>query len=134
MSPDPNLPCSEYKILDTATTDGALAAKAVKMNVVAMCNFTMAFTTEALIGVIYASMTDEWPTGKANTVVMLLHEKFVPKDLVSKIELRRQLNGISIQPWPDDADPDGNMMTVTSNETAEQIEEQEQQTNDESES
>eukprot|EP00957_Ditylum_brightwellii_P198104 15093039-Ditylum_brightwellii.AAC.1 len=68
MTPDPDLPCTEYKVLDTATTNGALAAKAVKMNAVAMCNFTMAFTTEALIGVIYTSMTDEWPTGKTNTV------------------------------------------------------------------
>eukprot|EP00957_Ditylum_brightwellii_P168767 12846279-Ditylum_brightwellii.AAC.1 len=57
----------------------------------------MAFTTEALIGIVYASMTDEWPTGKANMVVILLHEKFAPKDLVSKIELRRHLNGISMK-------------------------------------
>eukprot|EP00957_Ditylum_brightwellii_P071076 5401899-Ditylum_brightwellii.AAC.1 len=57
----------------------------------------MAFTTEALIGIIYVSMTNEWPTGKANTVVILLQEKFAPKDLVSKIELRGQINGISMK-------------------------------------
>eukprot|EP00957_Ditylum_brightwellii_P064136 4865639-Ditylum_brightwellii.AAC.1 len=96
-SPDPDLPGMEYEILDTAPTNGALAAKAVKMNAVAICNFTMAFTTKALMGLIYASINDEWPTRKANMMVVLLHDKFALKDLVSKIELRRELNGISMK-------------------------------------
>eukprot|EP00957_Ditylum_brightwellii_P090737 6910518-Ditylum_brightwellii.AAC.1 len=39
-------------------------------------------------------MSPAWPSGKAHVVVVLLHEKYVPKDLVSKIELRRNLNSI----------------------------------------
>eukprot|EP00957_Ditylum_brightwellii_P082666 6285748-Ditylum_brightwellii.AAC.1 len=79
--PDQDLPSSEYEILDTVTTDGARASKAVKLNVIAMCNLTMAFTTESLMGLIYAAMTPAWPSGKAHVVVVLLHKKYAPKDL-----------------------------------------------------
>eukprot|EP00957_Ditylum_brightwellii_P150501 11460457-Ditylum_brightwellii.AAC.1 len=57
----------------------------------------MAFTTDSLMGLIYALMTNEWPTGIASAVVVMLHDKYAPKDLVSKIKLRRQLNAITMK-------------------------------------
>eukprot|EP00957_Ditylum_brightwellii_P106928 8157564-Ditylum_brightwellii.AAC.1 len=35
-----------------------------------------------------------WPSGKANIIIILLHEKYSSKDLVSKIELCCDLNAI----------------------------------------
>eukprot|EP00957_Ditylum_brightwellii_P208978 15359734-Ditylum_brightwellii.AAC.1 len=99
--PDQDLPSSEYKILDTAMVDGARAAKVVKLNAVAMCNLTMAFTTESLMGLIYSAISPAWLSGKAHVVVVLLHEKYAPKDLVSKIELRRNLNSILMKKYED---------------------------------
>eukprot|EP00957_Ditylum_brightwellii_P095762 7296407-Ditylum_brightwellii.AAC.1 len=64
------------------------------MNAIAVCNFTMSFTMEALMSLIYKSMTTNWPSGKANVIVVLLHKKYSPKDLVSKVELWRNLNSI----------------------------------------
>eukprot|EP00957_Ditylum_brightwellii_P139769 10650984-Ditylum_brightwellii.AAC.1 len=73
------------------------------MNAMAVCNFSMLFTTEALMGLIYKSIATNWPSGQANTIVVLLHEKYSPKDLVSKIELRCDLNSIVMKK---DEDPD----------------------------
>eukprot|EP00957_Ditylum_brightwellii_P019016 1431520-Ditylum_brightwellii.AAC.1 len=44
-----------------------------------------------------------WPSGQVNVIVVLLHKKYSPKDLVSKIELRHDLNTIFIKK---DEDPD----------------------------
>eukprot|EP00957_Ditylum_brightwellii_P107386 8194230-Ditylum_brightwellii.AAC.1 len=57
----------------------------------------MAFTSESLIGMIYASMSTTYPGGLAYKVVVALHEKYAPKDLVSKVELHRQLNMITMK-------------------------------------
>eukprot|EP00957_Ditylum_brightwellii_P178097 13565570-Ditylum_brightwellii.AAC.1 len=55
----------------------------------------MAFTAECLIGMIYGDITTAWPTGKVCLVVVALHKKYVPKDLVSKIEMKCELNAIA---------------------------------------
>eukprot|EP00957_Ditylum_brightwellii_P079535 6047557-Ditylum_brightwellii.AAC.1 len=81
QQPDQDLTSLEYKILYTAMTGCARAAKAVKLNAVAMCNLTMAFTTKSLMGLIYSAMSPAWLSGKAHVVVVLLHEKYAPKDL-----------------------------------------------------
>eukprot|EP00957_Ditylum_brightwellii_P052791 4002643-Ditylum_brightwellii.AAC.1 len=81
MTVDPNLPDTENTDIDESTDTGARQAKALKLNAIAMCNLTMAFTTESLMGLIYASMTDLWPSGKAQVVVVALHDKYAPKDL-----------------------------------------------------
>eukprot|EP00957_Ditylum_brightwellii_P199259 15188930-Ditylum_brightwellii.AAC.1 len=55
------------------------------------------------MGLIYKSMTTAWPSGQSHIIVIALQEKYAPKDLVSKIELRRDLNAITMKK---DEDPD----------------------------
>eukprot|EP00957_Ditylum_brightwellii_P058357 4424964-Ditylum_brightwellii.AAC.1 len=54
----------------------------------------MAFTSELLIGMVYAAMTTDWPSGLASKIVVVLHKKYAPQDIVAKIELRRALNSV----------------------------------------
>eukprot|EP00957_Ditylum_brightwellii_P187666 14290277-Ditylum_brightwellii.AAC.1 len=61
--------------------EGVRQNKARKLNTIAIANFTMAFTSESLIGIIYASMSTAYPGGLAYKVVVALHKKYAPKDL-----------------------------------------------------
>eukprot|EP00957_Ditylum_brightwellii_P075761 5757855-Ditylum_brightwellii.AAC.1 len=46
------------------------------------------------MGLIYAAITNDWPTGLAYKVVVALHKKYAPNDLISKVELRHELNAV----------------------------------------
>jgi hypothetical protein len=61
-----------------------------------MGNFTLAFATEGLCGMIFKAMTAEWPTGKAHLVVKALNEKYSPKDTISRVELCNMLNEVEM--------------------------------------
>jgi len=52
------------------TKDKKIEAK--KRNEVAMANLAMAFTNEARMGLIYKSMTTEWPSGLAYIFIEVL--------------------------------------------------------------
>eukprot|EP00957_Ditylum_brightwellii_P066161 5020720-Ditylum_brightwellii.AAC.1 len=39
-------------------------------------------------------MTTDWPSGLVQKIVVVLHEKFAPQDMVAKIKLRRALNSV----------------------------------------
>jgi hypothetical protein len=67
-----------------------------KRNLTAMYNFTLAFSTEGLCGMIFKAMTAEWPSGKAHLVIKALNEKYRPKDTISRVELRGMLNKVSM--------------------------------------
>jgi hypothetical protein len=82
--PDINLPTSENAVIDETTDAGKSQAKAKRTNQIALANLTMAFTTEALMGMIYKARTADWPNGLAWMVMKALHRKSFPKDLVSK--------------------------------------------------
>jgi hypothetical protein len=72
-----------------------LAAK--KRNEVAMANFTMAFTTEGVMGLVYRALTTDWPSGLAMVVDQGLLKKYRPLDIVSLVELRQQMNKVSMK-------------------------------------
>jgi hypothetical protein len=55
------------------------------------------------MGMIYNALTTDWPNGLAWMVMKQIHTKYFPKDLVSKIELRRALNGVSMKKEDDPA-------------------------------
>jgi hypothetical protein len=62
----------------------------------------MAFITEAAMSFIYEGMVDtDWPGGLAYLVVRAIKKKHMPDDMVSKVELRRQLNGIIVKKGDD---------------------------------
>eukprot|EP00957_Ditylum_brightwellii_P020414 1539440-Ditylum_brightwellii.AAC.1 len=88
---DSDLPESE----DADVNDrNAAEKKAKKANAVVMASFTMAFTSELLIVMVYNAMTADWPSGLASKIVVALHEKYASQDMVAKIELRRALNSV----------------------------------------
>jgi hypothetical protein len=47
-----------------------------KRNLNAIYHFTMAFTTEALMGIIFKAQTTEWPSGLAYLIVKALFERY----------------------------------------------------------
>eukprot|EP00957_Ditylum_brightwellii_P188563 14355023-Ditylum_brightwellii.AAC.1 len=69
----------------------------MESNVISMWNFAMTFTAEGLIGIIYGAIITKWPMGKACLVVVALQKKYTPKDLVSKIEMKQELNIIAMK-------------------------------------
>eukprot|EP00957_Ditylum_brightwellii_P023353 1763020-Ditylum_brightwellii.AAC.1 len=77
---DPDLPATENATIRNDDT-GVRQRKAIKMNAIAMCNFTMLLTTEALMGLIYKLITTNWPSRQTNIIVVLLYKKYLPKDL-----------------------------------------------------
>ena len=63
-----------------------------------MANYTMAFTSEGTISLIYEAETTEWPNGLACLVTEALKQRFMPQDTMTRIELRRMLNRVSMKP------------------------------------
>eukprot|EP00957_Ditylum_brightwellii_P047624 3617984-Ditylum_brightwellii.AAC.1 len=57
----------------------------------------MAFTAEGFIGMVYGTIFTKCPTGKACLLVVALHRKYAPKDLVLKIEMNHELNAITMK-------------------------------------
>ena len=95
-SKDPSLPENEDDELSEDASMKKKQEKALKCNRVAMASFTIAFTAEQLIGLCYKAMSTEWPSGQAYMVVQYLQKKFNPEDIVTKIEIRRELNAVTM--------------------------------------
>jgi hypothetical protein len=62
-----------------------------------MASFSMAFTTDKAMNIVYAASTDGWPEGEAYLVVKNLMKKYRPQDTASKIEMRQQLARIKMK-------------------------------------
>lgn len=96
-----DMPKSEDEELDETTDEGKKAAAAKKRNAAAMANFTMAFTSEGTMGMVFNSMSMAWPGGLAWKVVRALFAKYAPQDTISRVELRKMLNNVSMKPKDD---------------------------------
>ena len=70
---------------------------AIKKNGIAMISFSMAFTAEKAMNIIYASCNENWPEGEAYLVVRELMKRYRPLDTVSKIEMRQRLSRIKMK-------------------------------------
>jgi hypothetical protein len=92
-----DLPISDAASIDMKTEEGKRQAKAKKRNNVAIANFTMAFTTESSIQLLFKSQTAEWPGGLAHLVVKELMAVYMPQDTVTRSELRQMLNRVSMK-------------------------------------
>jgi hypothetical protein len=95
---DPDMPSSNAILIDTDTAEGKLQKAAVKRNKIAMANFTMAFTSEGTMSLIYQAETRDRPNGLASLVTGALKAKFMPQDTVTRVELRQMLNKVSMKP------------------------------------
>jgi len=78
-----DLPTGKDDTIDETTDAGKKQALAKKRNVVAMANFSMGFTMEATMGILYRVMTPNWPSGLAYKVVEELKKKYQPQDTIS---------------------------------------------------
>ena len=96
-SDDVDLPASDADVLDLTKDEGKRQDAARKRNNVAMANFTMAFTSEALMGLVFKAQSAEWPGGKASRVVKALMTKYMPKDRISRVELRQMLASVAMK-------------------------------------
>ena len=93
-----DMPPTEATFLDLSSDDGKKMASALKRNAVAVVNLTMAFTSEGTIALVYEAMNDpEWPSGLAHVIVAALMDKYQPQDTVTRVELRKMLNKVSMK-------------------------------------
>ena len=92
-----DLPATEATAIPTGA-DGAAGRAAMRRrrNSVAYANLSLALNSEQLVRILVAGQTTAWPSGLAWRVVQALHRRFKPADIISKIELRRMLNQISM--------------------------------------
>jgi hypothetical protein len=72
-------------------------AKAKKRNAIAMANLTMACTSAMTMGLVYEAQTEEWPGGLAHLVVAALKAKYMPDDVITKVELRQMLSKVKMK-------------------------------------
>ena len=100
---DENLPSSDRAVIDAKTPEGKLQVIAKKANQMAIANFTMAFTTEATMGLVCHAYTEEWPRGLAKLVIEGLMAKYRPLDVLSEVEMRQKLNKVSMKRGSDPA-------------------------------
>jgi hypothetical protein len=66
-----------------------------------MASFSMAFTTDKAMIIVYATSTEAWTEGEAYLFVKNLMKKYRPLDTVSKIKMRQQLARIKMKKGTD---------------------------------
>ena len=98
-----DMPQGETTAIDLSTETGKKQAAAKKRNALAMANMTMAFTSEGLMALVYQSQDSEWPGGLVHKVVALLLKKYMPKDRISRVELRTAMAAVSMKKDDDPA-------------------------------
>jgi gag-polypeptide of LTR copia-type/Zinc knuckle len=98
---DSELQATEGEEPDESTAVGKKMIAAKKRNEVAMVSFTMAFTTEVVMGLVYKASTTAWPSGLAKIVVQGLLKKYRPLDIVSLVELRQRMNKVTMKKGAD---------------------------------
>ena len=94
------LPESDSTSLDDSNPEQALLKIAKNKNAAAMAYLTMTFTSEMMMGLVYKSMTVDWPEGIAYLVVESLMKKYKPQDTITR-ELRQKLNKVSMKKGQD---------------------------------
>ena len=94
---DPNLPEKEVSEFDEEDESNKLARIAIKKNESAMLSFSIAFSSDSAMNILYAACTENWPDGEAHLVVRELMKRYRPLDTVSKIEMRQQLSKIRMK-------------------------------------
>jgi len=87
--PEADMPAGGETELPT-DTDEAKAAR--NRNLTAMYNFTLAFTSESLLAMIFGAQTSNWPSGRACDVVVALFRRYKPDDQISRMEMKTQLS------------------------------------------
>ena len=98
---DEDLPESFKEVFDEETPEGKKKMAAIKRNEIAMASFTMAFTTETLMGLVYKASNVDWPSGLTKLVVQGLLQKYRPLDSVSKVEMYIRMSQVNMKKGAD---------------------------------
>jgi hypothetical protein len=61
-----SMPSSDAVVIDMTSDAGKMIAAVKERNELAMSNLTMLFETENLFGLIYKTMSNDWPAGLAH--------------------------------------------------------------------
>jgi hypothetical protein len=92
---DVNLPESEVSEENEEITKEQRIA--IRKNEVTMASFSMAFTTDKAMNMVFAASTVGWQEGEAYLVVRERMKKYRPLDTVLKIEMRQELTRIKMR-------------------------------------
>ena len=85
LKKEADLPATEDETLGESKDKKAIEVK--KRNEVVTANLAMAFTNETCMGLIYKSMTIDWPSGLAYKVVEEMMAKYQPQDTITRVEV-----------------------------------------------
>jgi hypothetical protein len=96
-----DLPATDAMVVDITTNLGKKQAVAKKRNEIVIANFMMAFTSEGTISLVYKASTVDWPDGLAHLIVVVMLQRYMPQDTVTRVELRQMLNKVSMKPNDD---------------------------------
>jgi hypothetical protein len=94
---DLHLPETEVSEIDETDEKGKSVRLAVNSNELAMASFSIAFTTEKAMNIIYADFTENSPDGEAHLVVRELYKRYRPLDTVSKVVMRQHLSRVKMK-------------------------------------
>jgi hypothetical protein len=92
-----DMPDHESDDPDLTTSKGKNQIAAKKRNAAAMANLTMAFNSEATMGLVFKAKTQDWPSGLAHLVVSALFKKYQPQDTITRVELRQRLSAVRMK-------------------------------------
>ena len=96
-TPDPDLPASNSTVLDASVAADKLKIKARQRNNLACASFLVAFQTNPdLFAFIDKSVSTDWPEGQSHLIVSALIKAYLPTDLLSKSEFKRDLALVSM--------------------------------------
>jgi hypothetical protein len=97
------MPTTEATAIDKTTEVGKKQAAAKKRNAIAVANLTMSFTTDRTMAIIYKSKSTSWPNGLAHEITVALKNNYQPQDTMTRVELRHQLNQVTLKKNEDPA-------------------------------
>ena len=101
---DADLPGTQAELdaLDPKKVADKAGIRAGLRNDTAVAQLTMAFQTAGLIDKVNQAKIMDWPDGLATSIVTRLKRDFQPIDRISRVEMRRKMNEVSMK---NDDDP-----------------------------
>ena len=110
--PDPNMPRDSTVYLDKKTH--AAQFKAVHMNNMAVTVLTTALEGKAMVAILLASRTSEWPQGLAYKIWKRLHQLYAPRDKTAEVEYMSALMRVEMKEGDDPSDLFGQLQAIKS--------------------
>ena len=103
LKSDVDLPATqtEFDALDPKSSTYKPRIRAGLRNDTAVAQLTMAFQTASLLDKVNQVKTTDWPDGLATSIVTRLKRDCQPIDRISRVEMRRKMNKVSMKNYDD---------------------------------